>query len=91
MKNHKNTRISISELGKFGSTLLHSFEEVINMLALRLKRYFLSEKEREVYENILFKEIPEINGRVFNLDDKELEELLEKLKVNPLEQGIGVY
>jgi hypothetical protein len=84
MKNHKNTRINISELGKSGSILLHSFKEVINMLTLRLKRYFLGEKEREVYENIILKEIPEINGKAFNLDDKELEELLEKLKVNPL-------
>jgi hypothetical protein len=91
MKNHKNTRINISKLEKSESILLQSFKEVINMLALRLKRYFLGEKEREAYENIILKEIPGINESVFNLDDKELEKLLEKLNVNPQEHGIGVY
>jgi len=50
------------------------------MQILQFKRYFLTEKEREIYENSLLQKIPELNDRIFKLDDKELKELLEKVE-----------
>lgn len=52
------------------------------MQNLQFKRYFLTEKERETYEDNLLKKMPELNDKILELDDKELEELLGETKYN---------
>ncbi|MDR0139941.1 hypothetical protein RFW18_19465 [Metabacillus idriensis] len=47
------------------------------MTVLQMKRYFLSEKERETYEKRILKRQPELRERVLEMDD---EELVERLK-----------
>lgn len=50
----------------------------------QLKRYFLSDKDREVYEKNVVNEMPELGERVFYLDDEELENLLKQIIKNEL-------
>lgn len=59
-----------------------SIKEVINMSSLKLKRFFLSEKDREVYEKKLINKMPELSEGIFYLDDEELEYLLKQIKMN---------
>lgn len=51
------------------------------MSSIQLKRFFLSEKEREVYEKNVINEIPELREGIFYLDDEELEGLLKQIKM----------
>jgi hypothetical protein len=55
------------------------------MSSLRLKRFFLSEKDREVYEENLINEMPELTEGIFYLDDEELENLQKQIKMNQME------
>ncbi len=55
---------------------LKHFGGEINMKTLQIKRYFLSEKERETYEKNVLQNMPELFERVLEWDDKEL---LEKV------------
>ncbi|QNG60612.1 MULTISPECIES: hypothetical protein [Bacillaceae] len=47
------------------------------MTVLQMKRYFLSEKERETYEKTILSKQPELIETILEMDD---EELLERLK-----------
>jgi hypothetical protein len=47
------------------------------MTLLQMKRYFLSEKERETYERTILSKQPELKDTILEMDD---EELLERLK-----------
>jgi hypothetical protein len=47
------------------------------MKTLQIKRYFLSEKERETYEKNVLQNMPELYERVLEWDDKELLEKVE--------------
>jgi hypothetical protein len=46
------------------------------MTVLQMKHYFLSEKERETYENIILERQPELREKILDMDDKELLEIL---------------
>jgi hypothetical protein len=50
----------------------------------QLKRYFLSDKDREVFEKNVVNEMPELSEGVFYLDDVELENLLKQIKMNQM-------
>jgi hypothetical protein len=50
------------------------------MTNLQLKRYFLSDKDREIYEKNVINEMPEMSEGIFYLDDKELEELQKQIE-----------
>jgi hypothetical protein len=52
------------------------------MSILQLKRFYLSEKDREEYEINVINEIPELSEGIFYLDDAELEDLLKQIKMN---------
>jgi hypothetical protein len=55
------------------------------MSILRLKRFFLSEKDREEYEKNLINEMPELTEGIFYLDDEEIENLQKQIKMNQME------
>lgn len=55
------------------------------MSILQLKKFFLSEKDREEYERVLINERPELTEWIFYLDDEELENLQKQIKMNQME------
>jgi hypothetical protein len=55
------------------------------MSILRLKRFFLSEKDREEYEKNLINEMPELTEGILYLDDEEIENLQKQIKMNQME------
>ncbi|WP_180320167.1 hypothetical protein [Peribacillus loiseleuriae] len=49
-------------------------------MAILFQQFFLSEIERASYENDVLNVWPELSGKVFDLDDYELEMLVEQIK-----------
>jgi hypothetical protein len=56
-------------------------KEVNVMTVLQMKRYFLSELERETYENKLAAEKPELEEVILEMDDEELVQRINNLPV----------
>ncbi len=53
-------------------------------MALVFKRYFLKEKDRIKYEELVFELKPELTEKVYNLDDYELQNLIGNIQENPM-------
>ncbi|MDX8290225.1 MULTISPECIES: hypothetical protein [Metabacillus] len=51
------------------------------MTVIQMKRYFLSELERETYENKLAAEKPELEEVILEMDDEELVQRINNLPV----------
>ncbi|WP_160299040.1 hypothetical protein [Bacillus alveayuensis] len=47
---------------------------------IALKKYFLSEKEREQYEEKLLEAYPQFMEKIYHLDDEELLEQYKRLE-----------
>jgi hypothetical protein len=56
-------------------------KEVNVMTVLQMKRYFLSELERETYESKLAAEKPELEDVILEMDDEELVQQINNLPV----------
>lgn len=57
---------------------------------ITLKKYFLSEKEREMYEMKMIEAVPEMTESIYELDDEQLLEQYKRCQTNQQDK-VTVY